>query len=133
MDAMMFRKMKIKSSCTAMVFYAPADYPQSEEFNWRSAGKADFVHLFVESREQFIGRFQQAVQGCQDGGLLWVSYPKSKGKKVYDINRDSLWHLLMAENFHPVSQIALDDQWSALRVKKNETGVNYEPPNNIKK
>ena len=133
MDALMFKKMKLKPLCTAMVLYAPAEYPQIVEVNWQDKGQADFVHLFVESRQQFLSRFGQAAAVCKENGLFWLSYPKSTAKKIYDINRDSLWPLLLAENYHPVSQIALDDHWSALRVKKNEAGALYEPPNNVKK
>jgi len=96
-------------------------------------GRTDFVHAFVESRAQFTERFPQAEAACKEDGILWVSYPKSKGKKTYDINRDSLWNLLLTAGFHPVSQVALDEEWSALRVKRNEVGIVYEPPVNVKK
>ncbi|MDR2735947.1 MAG: hypothetical protein LBB49_00090, partial [Gracilibacteraceae bacterium] len=115
MDALMFKKMKLKPACAARVFHEPTGYPQSEDYHWRDTGQADFVHLFAESREQFTDRFPQAAAACKENGLFWVSYPKSKGKKVYDINRDSLWGLLLTVGFHPVSQVALDEEWSALR------------------
>ena len=115
-----------------MVFYAPAEYPKAADYHWIDTGPADFVHMFAESREQFTERFPQAEAACKENGLLWVSYPKSKGRKTYNINRDSLWSLLMPFGFHPVSQVALDEEWSALRVKRNETGIIYEPPANVK-
>lgn len=127
----MFQKMRVKPSSTAMVLYAPADYPRTEEYHWTELGPADFVHLFVESREQFLARFPQAEAASKEGGLLWVSYPKDR-KKTHDINRDSLWSLLLPAGFHPVSQVSLDEEWSAVRVKANEAGVVYEPPANVK-
>jgi len=133
MDAAIFKKMKVKPSCAAIVLYAPADYPKTDDYRWIDSGQADFVHVFMESREQFADRFPQAAAACKEDCLLWVSYPKSRGKKVYDINRDSLWGLLLPAGFHPVSQVALDDEWSALRVKKNEDGAVYELPGNVKK
>jgi len=123
MDSAIFKKMKAKPSCTATVLYAPPDYLKAEDLRWTDTGPVDFVHVFVESREQFAERFPQAVAACVEGGLLWVSYPKSRGKKTYDINRDSLWSLLLPAGFHPVSQVALDEEWSALRVKRNEAGA----------
>jgi len=133
MDAAMFAKMKVKAACTAVVLHATPDYPTPSEYQWTDSGPADFVHLFVESREQFSQRFPQAEAACKQDGLLWISYPKAQGKKTFDTNRDSLWGLLIAAGFHPVSQVALDDQWSALRVKRNEPGAVYEPPANVKK
>ncbi|MDR0767173.1 MAG: hypothetical protein LBE57_01805 [Methanosarcinales archaeon] len=133
MDVSIFKKMKIKSALTAKALFAPTNYPSTDELNWSASGQADFVHLFVESREQFTQRFPQAIKACKEDGLLWISYPKSKGKKTYDINRDSLWGLLLAANYHPVSQISLDDDWSAVRAKRNEAGVIYQQPSNVKK
>jgi len=133
MDAAIFKKMKVRPSCAATAINAPSNYPMEKDFNWVDRGRADFVHVFVDSRDQFTALFPQAKAAFKEDGLFWVSYPKSTGKKTYDINRDSLWGLLMAAGFHPVSQVALDEEWSALRVKRNETGVVYEPPSNIKK
>ena len=133
MNPSMFQKMKAKPPCTARVFYAPPGYPEWDELGWPDAGQADFVHLFVENREQFPARFSTALEAYKDDGLFWVSYPKSRGKLKFDINRDSLWQLLLAEGFHPVSQVALDEEWSAVRVKRNEAGVTYELPGNVKR
>jgi len=131
MDTAMFKKMRVKPPCTARVLFAPSGYPQPEEYQWTDADGADFVHVFMESREQFFERFPLAEAACNDGAQLWVSYPKSKGKKTYDINRDSLWGLLLPAGFHPVSQVALDEEWSALRVKRNQPGVDYQAPSNV--
>lgn len=133
MDEEMFKKMKAKPHCAAAVFYAPAGYPKSSEMIWNNSAQADFVHLFIESREQFAERFPQVAKVCTESGSFWISYPRSEGKKKYDINRDSLWGLLLSAGFHPVMQVALDEEWSAVRVKKNEAGVVYEPPSNVKR
>ena len=45
---------------------------------------------------------------------LWVLYPK--GNKS-DINRDSLWPIVGEFGFRPITQIAVDDTWSALRFR----------------
>ena len=135
MDIDIFRKMKARPQCTAVVYYPPESYPKSPDMVWDGDGRGsfDFVHLFVESREQFAERFQQAAEVSKDSGLFWISYPKSKGKIKYDINRDSLWGLLLSVGFHPVAQISLNDDWSAVRVRKNEKGVVYERPGNVKR
>jgi hypothetical protein len=133
MDASMFEKMRVKFPCAVTVLYAPPDYPPLMELNVSGKEQADLVHLFVESHEQFTERFPQAAEACKKDGALWISYPRSKGKITYDINRDSLWSLLLAEGFHPVSQISLDGKWSAVRAKRNETGAVYSFPDNVKK
>ena len=50
---------------------------------------------------------------------LWVLYPK--GNKA-DINRDSLWPILADFGFRPISQVSVDDTWSALRFRALQPG-----------
>jgi hypothetical protein len=50
---------------------------------------------------------------------LWVAYPKANRT---DINRDSLWPILGEYGLRPISQVALDDVWSALRFRSLKEG-----------
>jgi hypothetical protein len=56
----------------------------------------------------------QAVAGR--GGVPWVAYPKAKQLGT-DLSRDVIRDLVPAAGLDPVRQIALDDVWSALRLK----------------
>lgn len=51
--------------------------------------------------------------------VLWVFYPKGN---VTDINRDSLWPLLAGYGLRPITQVAVDDTWSALRFRPVKEG-----------
>lgn len=56
---------------------------------------------------------------------FWVAYPK--GNRA-DINRDSLWPILAEHGFRPISQVALDDTWSALRFRPLKPGeAQFDP------
>ena len=57
-----------------------------------------------------------------DNGLLWLCYPKktSKTYKNSDCSRDSIAGILADEGYEPVRQIAIDEDWSALRYRKVE-------------
>jgi len=133
MDDNIFKKLRVKLSMTALLFHVPEEYPNYEEFSSTQNTKAEFVHLFVASRVEFRARFEKAANAVADNGLFWISYPKSTKKQPYDINRDSIWDLLISRGWHPVSQVSLSDTWSAIRVKRNEAGVVYERSNNIKR
>lgn len=50
---------------------------------------------------------------------FWVAYPK--GSRT-DVNRDTLWPILAEHGFRPISQVALDDTWSALRFRPIQPG-----------
>jgi hypothetical protein len=51
--------------------------------------------------------------------VFWVLYPK--GGRA-DINRDSLWPILLEHGFRPIHQIAVDEVWSALRFRLLQPG-----------
>jgi hypothetical protein len=52
-------------------------------------------------------------------GVLWFAYPK--GNRA-DINRDSLWPIVAEYGLRPITQVALDDVWSALRFRPLKPG-----------
>lgn len=52
-------------------------------------------------------------------GAFWVAYPK--GNRT-DINRDTLWPILGEHNMRPVTQVAIDDVWSAMQFRANLAG-----------
>jgi hypothetical protein len=46
--------------------------------------------------------------------FVWFLYPK--GGKA-DINRDSLWPVVAEHGVRPITQVAVDETWSALRFR----------------
>ena len=51
--------------------------------------------------------------------VFWVAYPKANKA---DINRDSLWPILSEYGMRPITQVAVDDTWSALRFRALKEG-----------
>ena len=51
--------------------------------------------------------------------VFWVLYPKANRA---DINRDTLWPILSAYGMRPISQVAVDAVWSALRFRPLKPG-----------
>jgi hypothetical protein len=54
--------------------------------------------------------------------VLWVAYPK--GGRA-DVNRDTLWPILAEYGLRPISQVALDEVWSALRFRPLKEGDTF--------
>lgn len=81
-----------------------------------------FVQVFGTSNEQLQKDAKIGAEKVEDDGLLWLCYPKksSKAYKGSDCSRESVAELLAEEGFEPVRQVAIDEDWSALRFRKPE-------------
>ena len=65
--------------------------------------------------EQFISTIYQKLKG---DAVIWLCYPKMTSKNYKcDFNRDSGWTSLGKYNLEPVRQVAIDDDFSALRFR----------------
>jgi hypothetical protein len=81
----------------------------------------EFVHVFVENIVEVKQFAVPAAKRLDRDGYLWVSYPKKASKKYKsDISRDQGWEPLGELGFEPVTQVSIDENWSALRFRKAE-------------
>ena len=51
--------------------------------------------------------------------VLWIAYPK--GNRT-DVNRDTLWPILGEYGMRPITQVSVDEVWSALRFRPVREG-----------
>ena len=80
--------------------------------------KAGFALFFVKSVSE-IERFAPvAARKIEEDGVLWFAYPKTASKRyTTDISRDRGWQSLGDLDFEAVRQVAIDEDWSALRFR----------------
>ena len=58
---------------------------------------------------------------AQGDAIVWFAYPKGTSKRyTCDFNRDTGWGALGRCGFEAVRQIAIDEDWSALRFRRAE-------------
>lgn len=61
------------------------------------------------------------AEATEGDAVVWIAYPKGTSKKYKcDFNRDSGWRVLGKAGFEPVRQVAIDEDWSALRFRRTE-------------
>lgn len=86
-----------------------------------AAPEPRFVLAFVTSRRQ-IREVAEAIVGKARGdSIVWFAYPKQSSRTLScDFNRDSGWEPLWDAGFMAVRQVAIDDDWSALRFRRLE-------------
>lgn len=77
-----------------------------------------FVLRFVRSCAEIDEAAAPTVAALADDGLLWFAYPKKSSRRYSsDIGRDDSWHALGDLGFEGVRQVAIDEDWSALRFR----------------
>jgi hypothetical protein len=79
----------------------------------------DWLLVFLYERAD-ISRALAAAMHYPAGGRLWCAYPKKSGGLASDIDRDHGWEPLFDAGFLPVTQVAIDADWSALRFRRRE-------------
>ena len=81
-------------------------------------GQADVVLLFVPDRAGLDAKLPALLKTMQKAAILWVAYPKLTSKLAGDLSRDVIHTLVPRHGLDTVAQIAIDDVWSALRLKR---------------
>ncbi len=79
---------------------------------------ADIVVLFTPDRAAFDARLPAVSAGVKTGAILWLAYPKLTSKLAGDLSRNLIHEISPAYGRDTVSQIAIDGDWSAMRLKK---------------
>jgi len=116
------QKLHIKTGQRVGVINAPGFFlrlltPLPEAVTLASNGPFDHVTLFVRSKGEVDRMWATAVGAIKNGGVIWVAYPKKSSGVNTDITRDEGWDTVVAAGWDAVSQIAIDDTWSALRFR----------------
>ncbi|HEY9178475.1 MAG TPA: YdeI/OmpD-associated family protein [Flavipsychrobacter sp.] len=85
-------------------------------------GKAEIGQLviFAENRKTLDEMIPKVMSKLTKDALLWIAYPKKTGTVPSDITRDSGWDTAFAAGYEPVTQVAVNEDWSALRFRSSE-------------
>ncbi|GAA1981943.1 hypothetical protein [Catenulispora subtropica] len=82
-------------------------------------GAAAVAVLYVDDAASARALLEAHKQDVAKPPAVWVAYPKANRT---DVNRDTLWPIVVAYDLRPNGQIALDEVWSALRFRANKPG-----------
>jgi hypothetical protein len=126
-DKPVVQKLLLKPGMRAALLDAPPAYAQALESQLPSGvslarelddSQFDFIHAFATQREELLRNGPAWRRALKPGGLLWVSYPKGGSRAVQtDLNRDVVRLTVQQVGLDTVSQVAIDETWSALRLK----------------
>ena len=77
-------------------------------------GDASSAFLFVDDAATAGAVLAAHAADLKGPVYLWFCYPK--GGRA-DINRDSLWSMVAEHGLRPITNVAIDETWSALRFR----------------
>jgi hypothetical protein len=124
-----FTKLNVKNQSPIAVIDAPASFEreiaQLDNVTvlraWPPEAACAFVLAFVTSLADVERVAREVAPRLEGDALLWCAYPKGTSKRYRcDFNRDTGWSSLGAAGFEPVRQVAIDEDWSAMRFRRVE-------------
>ncbi|PKL06553.1 MAG: hypothetical protein CVV53_03725 [Spirochaetae bacterium HGW-Spirochaetae-9] len=122
MDALL-KKLNYKAG-TIVVLNAPPEFRHTaagwkDEFPLAEAPgnePASFLLVFAKDAAEVASIVAPASRQLSPTAIFWVAFPKQSSPRYSsDINRDKLWPMMAAMGFSPNRNVAIDDDWSALR------------------
>lgn len=128
------KKLQLKPQMKLSVLRAPEEsrpllkaWSEHVLVKTRQSPKDDAVLVFVKAQKDIDALVPKVIAKLDAATLLWMAYPK-KSSKLYrcDISRDKGWQALGEQGFEPVRQIAIDENWSALRFRALEQIKRFE-------
>jgi hypothetical protein len=123
----LFKKLNLGDLRSIHVLNAPASFEieltQLDAVTVRRTvqGKVVFALAFVTTSAGVASAVGKLVEAADGDALLWMVYPKTTSKRYKcEFNRDTGWAPLGEAGYEPVRQVAIDEDWSALRFRKAE-------------
>lgn len=125
-----FKKMNYKAQKVIHALNCPASFENdlkemagfaNIKKQLKATDKAEFIICFCTKLKEVEAAATLAQKALQEDGMIWMVYPKGTSKNYKcEFNRDTGWDSLGKAGFEPVRQVAIDDDWSALRFRRVE-------------
>ena len=118
------KKLGLKPGMHALIVGAPPGYlkliaplPEGVIVSDAVAGTHEFIQLFAVRKAEITNAVPSLLTHAAPGALLWITYPKKTSGVASDLSREEVWAAISATGWRPVTQIAIDEVWSALRFR----------------
>jgi hypothetical protein len=127
--ASVFTKLNLKNETKILVLNAPASFEAelnklqqiSVEREVKNETEISFALVFVTQQKQVDYISKAIAKKAKGDAIIWFAYPKGTSKNyTCEFNRDTGWAILGEQGFEPVRQVAIDEDWSALRFRRVE-------------
>lgn len=124
-----FDKLNLKQQREILVISAPASFePELAALKGvvvlkdaKKVQRVEFALVFATKQAEVDTWSKILAANAEGDALLWFAYPKGTSKRYQcEFNRDTGWKLMRSAGFDTVRQVAIDEDWSALRFRRTE-------------
>ena len=122
-----FKKLNYKEGQPLFVIHPPVTFIEmihtlpdqtSVFYEIKPTDPVVFMIVFTMNKAELNVLLKSFVLCLNGDAIVWIAYPKGTSKKYKcDFNRDDCWELMAPWQMMPVRQVAIDDDWSALRFR----------------
>jgi hypothetical protein len=123
-----FQKLNLTTQKKIVVYNVPEAF--SDELNRlenveivrdpRTPQAVQFALAFAVTQTELDRIAALLAPAAEGDALLWFAYPKGSSKRYKcEFNRDTGWHVMTSAGFETVRQVAIDEDWSALRFRRS--------------
>jgi hypothetical protein len=125
----LFNKLNFKGQREIVVLNAPQSFERELDAlegvtvhrDPSALERVDFAIAFVIKNAQLAAAADAILPRAQGDAVVWFAYPKGTSRRYKcEFNRDSGWAPMGAAGFEGVRQVAIDEDWSALRFRRVE-------------
>lgn len=127
----LLKKLNFKGEARVHLLFVPAELQALTDFVAQQSalvtdlhadeGPVHFAMLFVTQLAELENAVHALAPRLEADAVLWICYPKGSSKRYRcDFNRDTGWQVCGTYNLEPVRQVAVNEDWSALRFRKTQ-------------
>ena len=122
-----FAKLNFKDQRSLLILNAPESFAAelaalndvTAHRDARSLKSLEFALAFGATLKDVEAFAKIVAKKASGDAVIWFAYPKGSSKRyTCEFNRDSGWSALGEAGYEPVRQVAIDEDWSALRFRK---------------
>ena len=122
-------KLNLKDQTDILVVNAPPSFePQLKALGGVAVKRRpadvksfEFSLAFVTRHKEVDDQAKVVAKKAHGDAVVWFAYPKQSSRRYQaDFNRDHGWDVIGKEGFEPVRAVAIDEDWSGLRVRRVE-------------
>lgn len=124
-----FDKLNLKQPREILVLNAPATFDAelrklrgvAVHKQLRAGKSVAFALVFATRKSEVDSLAGPLAKAAHGDAIVWFAYPKGSSRRyTCDFNRDTGWGALGRSGFEAVRQVAIDEDWSALRFRRAE-------------